>query len=62
MRRKASSEADSGSFTAADVDGASNAAAFSSPKKDSLEEMAGEVEVNSYELFVPRSRKRLNQG
>ena len=62
MWRKASFEADSGSFsaTATDVDGASNAAAFSNPKKD--REMVGEVEVDSYELFAPRSRKRLNQG
>ena len=58
--RKASSEADSGSFRATDVDGASNAAAFSSPKKD--REMAGEVKVDSYQLFAPRSRKRLNKG
>ena len=57
---EASSEADSGSFSATDVDGASNAAAFSSPKK--YKEMVGEVVVDSYELFAPRSRKRLNLG
>ena len=50
---EASSEADSGSFRATDVDGASNAAAFSSPKKD--REMAGEMKVDSYKLFAPRS-------
>ena len=43
-----------------DVDGASDAAAFSGPKKD--REMAREVKVDSYQLFAPRSRKRLNQG
>ena len=61
MWRKASSGADSGRFSATDVDDASrNAAAFSSPKHD--REMTGEVEVHSYVLFSPRGRKRLTKG
>ena len=57
---KASSEPGLVPFSAANLDDASNAAVFSSPKNHG--EMAGEVEVDSYELFAPRGQKRLTKG
>ena len=56
------SEADSRLVKATDVDGAAAHAAASSPKPTNGGEVAGEMEVDSYELFSPRGRKRLTKG
>ena len=52
--KEASSEADSGPFSATDVDDASNAAAFSSPKKD--REVAGEVRSIRTSCLPPEAK------